>query len=184
MKRKASRSVMNQFPWTAPSNARDGTPGPADKHGQPNGPRHCSIAWGTQMFHGCYVRHLSYGTPVPDSANPSARPRGNVRATCDGRGKSGGGPALHVVCNARRESRGLMPASEYPEGSDLRQSNAYDSVFTLTLPMERLGRSHGPTHVREAGCDDAISDGSKEQEVAPPSVQVPSRCCQRQAGMR
>jgi len=41
---------------------------------------------------------------------------------------------LRVVCNARRESRGLMPASEYPEGSDLRQSDAYDSVFTLTRP--------------------------------------------------
>ena len=77
-----------------------------------------------------------------------------------------------------------MPASEYPAGSDLRQSDAYDAVITVTLPMERPGRSHGPNHVREAGCDDAISDGSKEQEVAPPCIQVPSRCSQRQTGMR
>jgi len=66
------------------------------------------------------VRHMNFGIPpVSEYLNAAA-----IEATASGkdiRQASHIARRVNVACNARSESSGHMPASEYPEGSDLRQ---------------------------------------------------------------
>ena len=67
------------------------------------------------------VRHMNCGIPpVSDYLNAAAFQKQTASGK-DIRQASHIARRVNVACNARSESSGHMPASEYPEGSDLRQ---------------------------------------------------------------
>ena len=120
MKQLASHSMMNQVPWISPFTLNEGNPSPALCQRDPMGDDMTYSLGDTYISRGD-VRHMNFGIPPVSEYLNAAAFQKQTASGKDIRQASHIARRENVACNARSESSGHMPASEYPEGSDLRQ---------------------------------------------------------------